>query len=80
MNRVRYPMYVSTPSYIDPLIGLFEVEKLPEVNLTMDKSSEENKKKGLNLTRERKEACNELVAAFVFVQDKVTSDMKVKIK
>ncbi|MCK5345970.1 MAG: hypothetical protein KAR20_21315, partial [Candidatus Heimdallarchaeota archaeon] len=67
-------------SNIDPLIGLFEVEKLPEVNLTMDKSSEENKKKGLHLTRESIEACNELVAAFVFVQDKVTSDMKVKRK
>ena len=77
---MRFHMDVSAQSNIDPLIGLFEVEKLPEVNLTMDKSPEENKKKGLNLTRERKEACNELVAAFVFVQDKVTSDMKVKRK
>ena len=73
-------MDVSTPSYIDPLIGLFEVEKLPEINLSVDKRLEENKKKELNLTLERKEAYNELIAAFVFVQDKVTSDLKVKIK
>jgi hypothetical protein len=73
-------MDVSAQSNIDPLIGLFEVEKIHEINLTMDKSPEENKKKGLNCTRESIEACNELVAALVFVQDKVASDIQVKIK
>lgn len=80
MNRMRFHMDVSAQSNIDPLIGLFEVEKLPEINPPVDKRLEENKKKELNLTLERKEAYNELIAAFVFVQDKVTSDLKVKIK
>ncbi len=80
MNRMRFHMDVSAQSNIDPLLGLFEVEKISEINRTMDKSPEENKKKGLHLTRESIEACNELVAAFVFVQEKVTSDRKIKIK
>ncbi|MHC4690139.1 MAG: hypothetical protein ACYS5F_10945 [Planctomycetota bacterium] len=71
-------MNVSTKSYIDPLIGLYEVEKLPEINLTVDMIPETNKEKKLNLTRERMEACNELVAAFFYVQDKVATDLKQK--
>jgi hypothetical protein len=67
-------MKVSAQSYIDPLIDLFEVEKLPEINLTADKNSDENKKKGLNFTSERTKDLDELVAAFLFVQEQVTSN------
>ena len=78
MNRIRYLMAVSARSYIDPLIGLYEVEKLPEIKIIEDKSSEKNKKKEPNLPRERNEALNDLIAAFVFVQEKVVTDLKVK--
>ncbi len=71
-------MAVSARSYIDPLIGLYEVEKLPEIKIIEDKSSEKNKKKEPNLPRERNEALNDLIAAFVFVQEKVVTDLKVK--
>jgi hypothetical protein len=71
-------MDVSIQSYIDPLISLFDVEKLSEINLTVDNSQEENKKKEPTLTRERKEAYNDLIAAFIFVQDKVASGLKKK--
>lgn len=78
MNRIRYLMDVSARSYIDPLIGLYEVEKLPEIKIIEDRSSEKNKKKEPNLPRERNDALNDLIAAFIFVQEKVVTDLKVK--
>ncbi len=64
-------MDIATRSYIDPLIDLYEVEKLPEIKITVDKSPEENKKKEPKLPREAKKAYDELIAAFVFVKERL---------